>query len=64
MLKRLSDAQIDREIWYTPLFEGDRRPLAQLVGVMLKVPQLRESLYEITDEHCQRPLSSALIHFW
>jgi hypothetical protein len=28
MLKRLSDARIDREIWYTPLFEGDRRPLA------------------------------------
>ncbi|MGW2508392.1 hypothetical protein ACWC0A_02970 [Streptomyces scopuliridis] len=34
-----------------PLFEGDRRPLAQLVGVMLEVPELRESLYEITDEH-------------
>ncbi|MEW2239767.1 DEAD/DEAH box helicase [Streptomyces sp. NPDC026666] len=50
-LKRLSDARINREIWYSPLFEGDRKPLARLVGVMLEVPELRESLYEITDEH-------------
>lgn len=49
-LKRLSDARIDREIWYAPLFDGDRRPLAQLVGVMLEVPELRESLHEIADE--------------
>ncbi|MFD5338780.1 DEAD/DEAH box helicase [Streptomyces hawaiiensis] len=50
-LGRLSDAQIDREVWDQPLFQGDRRPLAQLVGVMLEVPELRDHLVEITDEH-------------
>lgn len=50
-LQRLGEAQIDRDVWGDPLFEGDRRPLAQLIGVMLQVPELRENLQDITAEH-------------
>ncbi|MGW9492979.1 DEAD/DEAH box helicase [Streptomyces prasinus] len=50
-LGRLSDARIDRDVWEQPLFEGDRRPLAQLIGVMLEVPELRNNLVEVTNEH-------------
>ncbi|WP_431966806.1 DEAD/DEAH box helicase [Actinacidiphila sp. bgisy160] len=50
-LGRLSDARIGRDVWEQPLFEGDRRPLAQLIGVMLEVPELRDNLVEVTNEH-------------
>ncbi|MFD9975903.1 DEAD/DEAH box helicase [Streptomyces sp. NPDC059017] len=45
-LGRLNREKIDREVWGTPLFEGDRRPLARLVGVLLEVPELRKRLTE------------------
>ncbi|NEA93288.1 hypothetical protein G3I22_13285 [Actinospica acidiphila] len=50
-LGRLSDARMGRDVWEQPLFEGDRRPLAQLIGVMLEVPELRDNLVEVTNEH-------------
>ncbi|MGV9507301.1 DEAD/DEAH box helicase [Streptomyces tendae] len=50
-LARLNDARIDREVWEQPLFEGDRRPLTRLVGVMLEVPELRNALVEVSNEH-------------
>ncbi len=50
-LGRLSDARIGRDVWEQPLFEGDRRPLAKLIGVMLEVPELRDNLVEVTNEH-------------
>ncbi|MFF9025890.1 hypothetical protein [Streptomyces eurythermus] len=33
-LGRLNDARIDREVWNQPLFQGDRRPLAQHIGLI------------------------------
>ncbi|MFF0434623.1 DEAD/DEAH box helicase [Streptomyces sp. NPDC004327] len=50
-LGRLSETRIAPDVWELPLFQGDRRPLSQLVGVMLEVPELRNHLAEITDEH-------------
>ncbi|MFG2935044.1 DEAD/DEAH box helicase [Streptomyces sp. NPDC048282] len=50
-LGRLSATHIDREVWAQPLFQGDRRPLAQLVGLMLDVPELRKGLAEVAKDH-------------
>ncbi|MFJ6579547.1 DEAD/DEAH box helicase [Streptomyces sp. NPDC091368] len=50
-LGRLSETRIAPDVWELPLFQGDWRPLSQLVGVMLEVPELRNHLTEITDEH-------------
>ncbi|MFI6434140.1 DEAD/DEAH box helicase [Streptomyces sp. NPDC050759] len=50
-LGRLNAARIDREVWQQPLFQGDRQPLAQLVGVMLEVPELRAQLTKVTEDH-------------
>lgn len=50
-LGRLNAARIDWEVWDQHLFQGDRRPLAQLIGVMLDVPELRAPLTEIAQDH-------------
>ncbi|MFM9493394.1 DEAD/DEAH box helicase [Streptomyces galilaeus] len=50
-LGRLRESRIDRAIWEAPLFQGDREPLSKLIGVMLQVPELRDNLHEITEEH-------------
>lgn len=45
-LARLSDAQIGAAVWDSPLFGRDTRPLAEMIGVMLQVPELRENLVD------------------
>ncbi|MFB8017285.1 DEAD/DEAH box helicase [Streptomyces rubiginosohelvolus] len=53
-LGRLSDSRIDAEIWEEPLYGASARPLSGLVGVMLEVPELRESLLPIITDYESR----------
>ncbi|MBM7784971.1 DEAD/DEAH box helicase [Tenggerimyces flavus] len=50
-LGRLSERRLDRDIWSEDIFAGEHRPLSDLVGVMLQVPELRENLLELAIEH-------------
>lgn len=53
-LRRLSEARISAQVWDQSLYEGSPRPLAGLVGVMLEVPELRENLVPIIEDHQDR----------
>jgi hypothetical protein len=57
-LGRLSAARITRETWDSPLYGDNIEPLQELVGVMLEVPELRESLLE---DPTRKPESSVHI---
>ncbi|MET7658365.1 DEAD/DEAH box helicase [Streptomyces sp. NPDC005463] len=50
-LARLSHARIDAEVWEESLYTGSPRPLSDLVGVMLEVPELRENLLPTITDH-------------
>ena len=47
-LSRLNQAHLTSEVWSPDLFGQRRNDLQRLVGVMLEVPELRESLNEVT----------------
>ncbi|AUA14296.1 DEAD/DEAH box helicase [Streptomyces malaysiensis] len=53
-LGRLSAARINEQVWEQPLYTGSPRALAGLVGIMLEVPELRENLIPIIDDHQDR----------
>ena len=47
-LSRLNQAHLTSEVWSPDLFGQRRNDLQRLIGVMLEVPELRESLNEVT----------------
>ena len=47
-LSRLSAAHVTSEVWSPDIFGTRRHDLQRMVGVMLEVPELRESLREVT----------------
>jgi hypothetical protein len=47
-LVRLSDARLTSDVWSPDLFGPKRHDLQRLMGVLLQVPELRESLKDIT----------------
>lgn len=64
-LGRLSEAQISPDTWADPIFGDDRRPLRDMVGVMLQVPELRESLIEAaSDATDQSGYIANVVHDW
>lgn len=54
-LARLSSERITAESWSTSLFAGDTSPLRDMIGIMLQVPELRESLIEATRGKSDQP---------
>lgn len=50
-LRRLSDSRITADVWDEPLYQGSGRPLTDLVGVMLEVPELRENLLPVINDY-------------
>jgi hypothetical protein len=48
-LGRLTAANIDQSVWDGPVFGDNVAPLAEMIGIMLQVPELRESLIEQGD---------------
>lgn len=47
-LVRLRDANVTSDVWSPELFGGRRNDLQRMMGVLLQVPELRESLKEVT----------------
>ena len=47
-LSRLNQAHLTSEVWSPDLFGQRRNDLQRLIGVLLEVPELRESLNEVT----------------
>ena len=47
-LTRLNEASLTSEVWSPELFGARRNDLQRMVGVLLQVPELRESLREVT----------------
>ncbi len=47
-LRRLQKEGIDFEVWSPALFDSRRQDLHRLMGILLKVPELRKELEEIT----------------
>ncbi|MHB1950426.1 MAG: DEAD/DEAH box helicase [Acidiferrobacteraceae bacterium] len=47
-LVRLKDANVTSDVWSPELFGGRRNDLQRMMGVLLQVPELRESLKEVT----------------
>lgn len=47
-LSRLRDAQLASEVWTPEIFGSRRDDLRRMLGVLLQVPELRESLKEVT----------------
>ena len=49
-LRRLKDENLTSDVWSTELFGTRRDYLQRMVGVLLQVPELRESLKEVTGD--------------
>ena len=47
-LVRLNDANLPSDVWSAEIFGTRRDDLQRMVGVLLQVPELRESLQEVT----------------
>ena len=47
-LVRLKEARLTSDVWTPDLFQGQRDDLQRMLGVLLQVPELRESLKEVT----------------
>jgi hypothetical protein len=47
-LLRLSEARVTSDVWSPELFGANRSDLQRMMGVLLQVPELRESLQEVT----------------
>ena len=47
-LRRLNEAHLTSEVWSPDIFGSRRSDLQRMVGVLLQVPELRESLQEVT----------------
>lgn len=46
-LARLTEARIKQDVWSNDLFHRDREALRQMMGILLKVPELRENLQDV-----------------
>lgn len=47
-LVRISDAGVKADVWTERLFDSRRSDLQRMMGILLSVPELRESLAEVT----------------
>ncbi len=47
-LARLSEERVSSDVWSPDLFSRKRRDLQRLMGILLEVPELRDSLAEVT----------------
>lgn len=64
-LARLSDARISSESWDEAIFGDDSRTLRSMIGVMLQVPELRDSLLEAASEATdQSGYIANIVHDW
>jgi replicative superfamily II helicase len=45
-LGRLASSSVNSDTWQQPLFSSERAPLRDMIGLMLRVPELRASLLE------------------
>lgn len=47
-LVRINDAELKSDVWTERLFESRQHDLQKMMGILLSVPELRESLEEVT----------------
>lgn len=63
-LGRLAEARITQQVWDSPIYGPDNRPLRGMIGVMLEVPELREQLLEGAEGFGDGEFLAKVVHDW